>query len=151
MHAWKIGKIYAGIVAIGAFLAPALVFAQNAGASAASPSASPSTGLTQVTDLNSLVTKTISLFNVAVYLIVALAILTFVWNVYQYFIVKDPENRKEASLYVMYSIIGIFVILSFWGLVSIISNTLNINNSSGSINVSNLIGNITGGSRRAVS
>jgi len=130
-----------GISGVGALVVPIIAFAQ---ASATNPSTGST--LAQTSDLNGLVGKAIGLFNSAIYLIIALAILTFVWNVYQYFIVKDPENRKEASLYVMYSVIGIFVILSFWGLVNIISNTLNINTSPGTLNVSNLIGNITGSS-----
>jgi hypothetical protein len=135
----KVSLVFAGIS--GVILVPALAFAQNF------TNYSGTTGgstLTQTSDLNGLVTKAIGLFNSAIYLIVALAILTFVWNVYQYFIVKDPENKAEASKYVMYSVIGIFVILAFWGLVNIISNTLNINTNPGTLNVGNLIGNITG-------
>ena len=141
----KIKKICAacatGIASVGAFVLPMIVLAQTS----ATNSSTGST-LAPTSDLNGLVGKAIGLFNSAIYLIVALAILTFVWNVYQYFVVNDPENKKDAGKYVMYSIIGIFVILSFWGLVNIISNTLNINTNPGTLNVSNLIGNITGGS-----
>ncbi len=112
-------------------LTPGFVFAQGA--------------LGQSSNLNDIVGKVIGLFNVAIYLIIALAILTFVWNVYQYFIVQDPKDKKDASLYVMYSVIGIFVILSFWGLVNIISNTLNVNSNPGTVNVGNLLGGITSG------
>lgn len=59
-------------------------------------------------------------------LIILLAVLIFVWNVYKYFIAADAENRKEAATYVMYSIIGFFIILSFWGLVNILTNTLKL-------------------------
>jgi hypothetical protein len=146
----KIQKIYVacvkGITGVSAFVVPMIVLAPALAFAQASATNSTGSSLTQTSDLNGLVTKAIGLFNSAIYLIVALAILTFVWNVYQYFIVNDPKEKKDASLYVMYSIIGIFVILSFWGLVNIISNTLNINTNPGTLNVSNLIGNITGGS-----
>jgi len=143
-------KIYVacvkGIASVSAFVVPMIVLAPALAFAQASATNSTGSSLTQTSDLNGLVTKAIGLFNSAIYLIVALAILTFVWNVYQYFVVNDPENKKDAGKYVMYSIIGIFVILSFWGLVSIISNTLNINNNPGTLNVGNLIGNITGSS-----
>lgn len=63
--------------------------------------------------------------NVAIYLVIALAIATFVWNVYLYFFTE--KDKKEAGLYVMYSVIGFFVILSFWGLVAILRNSLDLN------------------------
>ena len=50
------------------------------------------------------------------------AVVLFTWFVIQYYI-KPNEDRKNAGQYVMYSIIGFFVILSMWGLVNILSNT----------------------------
>ena len=101
--------------------------------------------------LCSLVYTTIGYFNQAIYLIIALAVVTFVWNIYRYFIVSDPENRKEASKYVMFSVIGLFVILSFWGLVNILSNTLNLNTNPGAINVQALTGSGSGYSNSSFS
>ncbi len=95
-------------------------------------------------NLCTLVTEAIGYFNQAIFLIIALAVVTFIWNVYKYFIISDPENRTEASKYVMFSVIGLFVILSFWGLVNILSNTLNLDTSPGTINIQSLTG--SGGS-----
>lgn len=67
----------------------------------------------------------IDYLNIAIYLIIALAIITFIWNVYRYFFTE--KDKKEAGLYVMYSVIGFFVILSFWGLVAILRNSLKLN------------------------
>jgi hypothetical protein len=79
-------------------------------------------------DLNYLIAKIIGYMNSAIYLILSLAVLMFVWNVYKYFISgsDDVSAKKEAGLYVMWSVIGFFVILSFWGLVNILRNTLNL-------------------------
>lgn len=65
-------------------------------------------------------------------LIMGLAVLMFVWYVVKYFIMPNEgsESRKEAGLYVLYSVIGFFVILSFWGLVNILQNTFNLDNTS---------------------
>src|SRR3990167_8453101 len=60
-------------------------------------------------------------------LMIGLAVVIFVWYIIQYFI-KPNEDRKNASLYVMYSLIGFFVILSFWGLVNILQNTFGLKN-----------------------
>jgi hypothetical protein len=102
--------------------------------------AAPLTTFAYNPTLSNLVVKAIQYFNQAVYVIIAIAIVTFVWNIYHYFIVADPENKKEASLYVMYSVIGLFVILSFWGLVNIVSNTFDLNTTSSSINIQGLVG-----------
>jgi hypothetical protein len=75
-------------------------------------------------DLKYLISLVVQYLNYAVYLIMALAIVLFVWNVYKYFIAGgDEANKTEAGKYVMWSVIGFFVILSFWGLVNILVNT----------------------------
>lgn len=79
-----------------------------------------------VKNLCELVSLTIYYFNTAIYMIIGLATVYFVWNVYRYFFTADVENKKEAGLYVMYSVIGFFVIISFWGLVNIVKNTFNL-------------------------
>ncbi len=80
-------------------------------------------------NLKDLIGLIIEYFNYGVYLIMGLATVMFVFNVFKYFIASgdDAGAKKEAGLYVMYSIIGFFVILSFWGLVNILTNTLNLN------------------------
>ncbi len=83
--------------------------------------------------LSDLVLLAIGYFNQAIYLIISLAIVTFIWNIYHYFIVSDPENKKDAGMYVMYSVIGLFVIISFWGLVNIVGNSLKLNNAQSGI------------------
>lgn len=78
--------------------------------------------------LKDVIGTVIGYFQVFITLIIGLAILTFIWNIYNYFFKADVENKKEAGLYVLYSTIGFFIILSFWGLVAILSNTLNLPN-----------------------
>ena len=109
------------------------------------PTFASAQALSATSNINDVVAKIIGFFNVGIFLIIAFSVLVFIWNVYQYFIVKDPENKKEAGTYVMYSVIGMFVILSFWGLVNIVSKTLNLNTTPGSINVSGLLSGITSG------
>ena len=125
------------------FITPFAALAQYGGINTAPNCASSQQSLC------SLVTLAIEYFNEFIYLIIALAVLTFIWNVYRYFIVSDPENKTEASKYVMYSVIGLFVILSFWGLVNIVSNTLNLDTTPNAIDIGSLTGNSGGSSYAA--
>lgn len=80
-----------------------------------------------VGDLSSLITKITGYLNSALVLMMGLAVVTFVWNVFQYYI-KPNDERAQANSYVMWSIIGFFVILSMWGLVNILSGTFRFKN-----------------------
>ena len=76
-------------------------------------------------DINYLVGIVNRSFTTGIYLIISFSVLTFVYNIYNYFIKPDAE-RKDAGMYVLMSVIGFFVILSFWGLVNIVKNSLNL-------------------------
>lgn len=80
-------------------------------------------------DLASLITKITSYMNMILGLLMGFAILAFVYFVIKYFILPN-EDRKQAGSYVMYSVIGFFIILSFWGLVNIVQNTFGLQNES---------------------
>lgn len=78
-------------------------------------------------DLITFVTCTIS--SVIIPLLVSLAIMVFIYGVITYIIsADDEEKRKVGRSYILYGIIGIFVIVSVWGLVNILSNTFGISN-----------------------
>jgi amino acid permease len=79
-------------------------------------------------DLGYVINIIIYYLNQALVLLMGLAIIIFVWYVIQYFI-RPNEDRTNASSYVMWSLIGFFVILSFWGLVNILQNTFGLQNS----------------------
>ncbi|MFA6459557.1 MAG: pilin [Candidatus Paceibacterota bacterium] len=93
-----------------------------------------STNAAQVT-LKTLMALVADYLNTALELLMGLAVLFFVWYVIKYFIRSgDSKERTEASQYVLWSIIGFFVILSFWGLVNILSSTFNLNTNAPSMN-----------------
>jgi len=71
----------------------------------------------------------IGYFNHILFLLIGLAVVLFVWNVIKYYIRADAD-RAEAGKYVMYSLIGFFVMLSLWGLVNILQNTFGLRNES---------------------
>ena len=77
--------------------------------------------------LCTLIQRIVGYLNQILVLLIGLAVVVFVYYVFKYFI-QPNENRKEAGSYVMYSVIGFFVILSFWGLVNIVQNTFGVGN-----------------------
>ncbi len=93
----------------------------------------PSAAFAQLTSrttkptLYDLVMYIISYANVILVLMIGIAVVIFVFYVIKYFIMADAD-RKEGGKYVMYSLIGFFVVLSFWGLVNILLNTFGLNN-----------------------
>ena len=78
-------------------------------------------------DLNYIVSVIIYYLNEALYLLMGLAFVMFVFYMVTYFMKPaDGTQRAEAGQYVMYSVIGFFIIISFWGLVNILKNTFNL-------------------------
>ncbi len=67
--------------------------------------------------------------NQVLFLLIGVAIVIFVFYIIKYYMLADA-NRAEGGKYVMYSLIGFFVILSFWGLVNILQNTFGLQNES---------------------
>lgn len=96
---------------------PVLAFAQGT-----IPPTNTSSGTKNLSDL---VIKIIGYLNQFLVLLMAVAVLVFVWHIFQYYI-KPNDDRAKAGSYVMYSLLGFFVIFSMWGLVNILSNTFGI-------------------------
>ncbi len=62
-----------------------------------------------------------------VLLVMALAIVLFFWGVAKYILSgADAEKRKEGSYYMLYGVVGIFVMSAVWGLVFFLSNTFGV-------------------------
>ncbi len=60
-------------------------------------------------------------------LIMALAVLVFLWGVVKYITAGgDAEKEKTARGYIIYGLIGIFVLVAFWGIIQILTNTFGI-------------------------
>ena len=57
-----------------------------------------------------------------------LATVVFLWGIVKYiFAGDDTEKLKEARQFIMWGIVGLFVMISVWGLVELINNTFLIN------------------------
>ncbi len=86
----------------------------------------PSFTFAQSKSLKDLAQLVAEYLNIALSLIIGLAVVVFVWNVFIYFFTE--KDKTEAGKYVLFSVIGFFVILSFWGIVAIFINTLKLDN-----------------------
>lgn len=66
--------------------------------------------------------------NVVIPLIVALAVLFFIWNVFRFFILQSgsEEGRQKAKRLMLYGLLALVIILTIWGIVNILIKTFGI-------------------------
>ena len=76
------------------------------------------------TAFNDLLQKILTnVVNPIIYLIMALAVVYFVWGVISYVISSDEEAKKAGKNRMIWGIIGLVVIVGMWGLVGIVTKT----------------------------
>jgi len=103
-----------GLAAYFLAVAPMFAFAQLAGGS-----------------LGDLGKEAITFINeTLVPLVFALALIVFIWGLFQSFILggSDPEKRSQGQQLMLWGIIAFFVMVSVWGLVNILVGTFDLNN-----------------------
>lgn len=66
----------------------------------------------------------------AIPLLMTIAIAVFVYGVVKYIAAAgDTEKMKEAKGYIIYGILGLFVLVAFWGLITAVVYTFGLQNS----------------------
>ncbi|MFA6315557.1 MAG: hypothetical protein WC648_04295 [Candidatus Paceibacterota bacterium] len=75
--------------------------------------------------LEDLINAAIKYLNLALALLMGFAVVMFVFYIIKYFILPH-DKRSEAGQYLLWSIIGFFIILSLWGLVNILIGTFDL-------------------------
>ena len=79
---------------------------------------------------NDLVNKILGVFNIIIYVLVALAVVYIVYNVVMYMIKgNEPEGKREAAKSFGWGVVGLSLIVSLWGIVNILTNTFATNTS----------------------
>ena len=74
----------------------------------------------------------LSLFNSAIPVLIGATAVVFLYGVVKYVAVGgDSGDRDEAIAYILYGLIGLFVMLSLWGLVGILTGTFNFGGAAG--------------------
>lgn len=105
--------------------APFLAFAQNGPVTGATPTVCSSGN---ISTLQGLLCKFSELLNAVLPVLVALAVLYFVWGVVQYVVSSDEEAKKKGRDRIVFGVIGLVVIIGVWGLVNIVRNTFGLGN-----------------------
>lgn len=112
------------------FLAPVLTMAQNTIVS------------NQTGNLAAFLKLLAGYINLAMPVVIGIALLVFLWGVLQFIFAADnDEAREKGKSKMIYGIIGLFVMVAVWGLVQFVASTLGIS----------LGGNVTGSNIPSVS
>lgn len=78
-------------------------------------------------DLRSILLTVRDLVNTIIPLFMVVAVAVFLWGIIRYITsAGDEEKQKAARGYIIYGLIGIFVMVAFWGIITILTNTLGI-------------------------
>lgn len=57
-------------------------------------------------------------------IIMGFAVVVFLWGVFTYIVSKSPEEQSKGKGYMIWGIIGLFVMVSVWALVELLTGTL---------------------------
>ena len=87
---------------------------------------------TAVTDFKSLIRIFVDILNTAIPVIISLALLAFFWGVFLFVRNSDSGDEKEEGRRIMiWGIVALFVMTSFFGIVRIVQNTFFSSSSTG--------------------
>lgn len=59
-------------------------------------------------------------------ILIAVAVIYFIWGVIQYLISGDEEKKKKATGMITRGLIGLFIIVAFWGIIRFFSDTVGV-------------------------
>ena len=84
----------------------------------------------KVTDFKGLVNNVFigGILQPLVPLLIGLGVVVFIYGVLILMFSEGGEKKEEGKQYMLWGIIGIFVMVSVWGLVSILSGSFNLDN-----------------------
>ena len=88
--------------------------------------------------LGSMISSAKALLDQLVVLLIALAVVWFIWNVIRYTMSDDEEKKGQAKSQMIWGVIAIAVIVSIWGLVAILQGIFGVN-TQGAGDVQNLL------------
>lgn len=95
-------------ITAAAYFLPLAVFAQN----------------TANDNLVDLFNQINTVINAIIPFLVGLAVLIIIWGVFNYIAgAGDEEKRAQAKQYIVWGVVGVFIMLSVWGLVNVLVNS----------------------------
>ncbi len=76
-------------------------------------------------DIPSFIEKLVGIVNKIIQLLIAVATLVFIYGIIKYIAAGgDPEKTKTARSYIVFSIIGLALILGIWGVATFLTEGL---------------------------
>lgn len=87
--------------------------------------------INNISDVGEFIIETIN--GVLVPVLFAVAFIVFLWGAFKTFIIgaNNDTAKEEGKNFMLYGLIGFFVMVSIWGLVNILVGTFDFGNSSG--------------------
>ncbi len=68
-----------------------------------------------------------SLANSIIPLFMVIAVAVFLWGIIKYITSSgDEEKAKAAKGYIIYGLIGLFVMVAFWGIIQVVASTFGV-------------------------
>lgn len=112
-------KIFASFLSLSILFLPALI-------SFAKP-----------TDFKSLINEVFigGLIRPVVPLLIGLAVVLFIYGVIIFMFSDGGEKKEDGKSYMIWGIVGIFVMVSVWGLVAVLQSTFQLSNDPSSIKI----------------
>ena len=82
-------------------------------------------------DIQSILGQIVNIVNAIIPILMLVAFAVFLWGVVKFiFSGGDEEKRKTAKHYLIYGLIGLFVMVAVWGLVTVLISTFNLSETS---------------------
>mgnify|MGYP001590674094 CR=1 FL=1 len=92
----------------------------------------PLVAMAQLENLQNLAERSLDIINVVLVIVFVLAILVFAWGVVKFITAAgSPDKVKEARGFIIWGIIGVFVLAAIFGLVQFIGSSLGISTEGG--------------------
>jgi len=66
------------------------------------------------------------LLNTLVVILISLAVVFFIWNVFKYIMAGDAVEKGKATTGMISGIVGLAVIVSIWGLVTLLKSVFGV-------------------------
>ena len=76
--------------------------------------------------ISPILTNVRAALGIVVPIAITLALIYFIWQVVQYVIAADEEQKTDARKKMLYGVVGLFVIIAIWGLVNFIGAYLGV-------------------------
>jgi len=82
---------------------------------------------TGVTTITTLIKSANDIVKSVIPVLMMLAAAVFLWGVVRYLVATgDEEKRKKAKGYIVYGLIGMFILITFYGIIRVVAETLGV-------------------------